>query len=413
LQDVIKNDTGAAPFQPAMASKEYDAPDDVFDREANPYPTGALTLHMLREKLGDDVFFHGLREYVQKHKLQQVETFQFREAMERAGGVSLQRFFDQWAFRPLVPHVRVSSSWDSASSSLNVAFEQLQTIDGYNPAFDLRVPVWVRGAGKSEWTKIAATFDVRTYTLATQLSSEPEMIVIDPKLTVLADFDVAQDSGAWARQLASGPTLGSRLRAAKALGRAGGTEADAAALATVVRDDRANRQLRVAAAGSLGTIGQNAARTLRTLLDTKFVSAPVRSTVVEHAAEAARGADAALKSEVAGALTRVYASDQSYGVRAAAIRGLGSLKNEQSWPTIVSALDADSQHDQIRRAAVAALADMDRTDALPLVLRRTAPGNSSNLRPEAAAALVKLAHHDPDRVFNLLAALLEDREPKT
>lgn len=412
-QDVIKNDTGAAPFQPAMASKEYDAPDDVFDREANPYPKGALILHMLREKLGDEVFFRGLREYVQKHKLQQVETFQFREAMERASGVSLQRFFDQWAFRPLVPHVRVSPSWDSASGLLSVAFEQLQTIDGYNPAFDLRVPVWVRLAGKSEWTRLVATFDVRTYTLTSPLPSEPEMIVIDPELTMLADFDVAQDSGTWARQLANGPTLGSRLRAAKSLGRAGGTEADAAALAAVVRDDRGIRQLRVAAAASLGIIGRNAAGTLRTLLDAKLAPAPVRSAVIEHAVETARESDAAFQSDVAGALTRVYSSDPSYGVRAAAIRALGSLKIEQNWPAIVSALDADSQHDQIRTAAVAALADMDRADALPLVLRRTVPGNSSNLRPEAAAALVKLAHHEPDRVFNVLAALLEDREPKT
>ncbi len=411
-QDVITNDIGAAPFQPAMASKEYDAPDDVFDREANPYPKGALILHMLRAKLGDEVFFRGLREYVQKHKLQQVETFQFREAMEHAGGVSLQRFFDQWAFRPLVPHVRVLPSWDSANSSLNVAFEQLQTIDGYNPAFNLSVPVWVRLVGKSDWTKLVAAFDVRTFTFTSQLPSEPEMIVIDPELTVLADFDVAQDSRSWARQLASGPTQGSRFQAAKAIGRAGATETDAAALVAVVRDDRAIPQLRIAAAASLGKVGRSAAGTLRTLLDAKFASAPVRSAVIEHLVEASYDTDVAFKSEVADALTRAYATDPSYGVRAAAIRGLGALKLEQGWPIILSALSVESQHDQIRKAAVAAVADMDRADGLPLVFARTAAGNSSSLRPEAATSLVKLAHHDPERVFVALAALLEDREVK-
>lgn len=413
LQDVIKNDTGAAPFQPAMVSKEYDAPDDVFDREANPYPKGALILHMLREQLGDEVFFRGLHEYVQKHKLQQVETFQFREAMERAGGVSLQRFFDQWAYRPLVPNVRVSPSWDAANSTLNVAFEQLQTIDGYNPAFDLAVPVWVRLPGKSEWTKLVASFDVRRYTLSAPLPSEPELIVIDPELSTLADFDVAIDSASWARQLTSGPTLGARLRAAKSLGKAGGSETDAAALAAVVRDDRAPRPLRIVAATSLGLIGRNAAGTLRTLLNAGVSSAPVRKAVIEHFAEAACETDPAFKSDVATSLVRVFTSDPSYGVRSAAIHGLGSLKLEQCWPTIVAALDVESQHDQIRKAAVTALADMNRADGLALVLRRTAMGNSSNLRPEAVAAMSKLAHHDPERSFNVLAALLEDREPKT
>ncbi len=416
-QDVIKNDTGAAPFQPAMASKEYDAPDDVFDREANPYPKGALILHMLREKLGDEVFFRGLREYVQKYKLQQVETFQFREAMEHAGGLSLQRFFDQWAFRPLVPHVRVSPSWDSASSSLNVSFEQVQTIDGYNPAFDLRVPVWVRLAGKSDWIKLGAAFDVRTYTLTSPLASEPEMIIVDPELTMLADFDVAQDSGTWVRQLVSGPTLGSRLRAAKALGRPGGGTDDAAALAGVVRDDRAPRALRVASAASMGSIGTNAASDLRMLLarhtgSPRIAPAPVRSAIVENAAAAASHSDAGLKDAFVTVFSHEFASDPSYAVRAACIRGLGVLKAERCLPTVLDALEADSQHDQIRKAAVAALADMDRADGLPLVLARTATGNSSNLRPEAAAALGKLAHHDPDRVFGTLAALLEDREVK-
>lgn len=412
-RDVIKNDTGAAPYQPAMASKEYDAPDDVFDREANPYPKGALILHMLRKRLGDEVFFRGLNEYTKKHAFQQVETFQFREAMERASGVSLQRFFDQWAFRPLVPNVRVSPSWDAANSTLNVAFEQLQTIDGYNPAFDLAVPLWVRQAGKTEWTKLVATFDVRKHSFSTTLPSEPEMILVDPELSILADFDVVADAAVWAKQLSSGPTLGSRLRAAKALGNTSVGDTATVALSAVVRDNRANRQLRISAATSLGSIGRNSAETLRALLSATIMSAPVRQAIVENAAQAARDSDAALKSDVAASLTRYFTSDPSYAVRAAAVRGLGALKLEQGWPTIVAALDVESQHDQIRKAAVGSIAEMNRAEGLSLVLRRTAMGNSSNLRPEAVAALSKLAHHDPDKTFNVLAALLEDREPKT
>jgi aminopeptidase N len=412
-QDVIKDDTGAAPYQPAMASKEYDSPDDVFDRAANPYPKGAMILHMLRERMGDEVFFRGLAEYVKKYKFKQVETFQFRECMERASGLSLQRFFDQWAFRPLTPNVRVTPAWDAVAGTLNVAFDQLQTIDGYNPAFDLAIPVWIRSKGQSNWTKLEARFDVRQYTLSNKLAAEPDMIVVDPELTMLADIDVAATPSEWARQLASGPTMGARLRAAKALGRPGATEQDAAALAAVVRDDRTLRNLRLAAAKSLGNVGTNASASLRAFLGSSLADAPVRSAIIEQAARVAASGDAASKTDVAAQLVHAFNSDPSYGVRAAAVRGLGTLKAESGWPTILAALDVDSQHDQIRKAAVAALADMDRADGLPLVLRRVAYGNSSDLRPEAATALARLAHHDPDRVFNVLAALLEDREPKT
>jgi aminopeptidase N len=410
-QDVIANDTGEAPFHPAMASKEYDSPDDVFDRAANPYAKGAMILHMLRQKLGDEVFFRGVASYVRQNKLRPVETFQFREAMEKAGGVSLQRFFEQWAFRPLTPKIHVASSWDAPGGTLNVAFEQKQTIDGFNPAFDVAVPVWVRAKGRSDWTKLEARFDVRRFTLAAKLDAEPEMIVIDPELTALADFDVQTSPGEWARQLASGPTIGARLRAAKSLGHS--DESGAAALASVVRDERANLPLRVACGQSLGSLGKIAAPSLRALLNATISEARVRSTVVEQSARAAAGGDEDERSSLASVLAHVFASDPSYGVRAAAVKGLGLLHVDSALPSVVAALEAESQHDQIRKAAVGALADMDRADCVPLVIARIAYGNSSTLRPAAIAALAKLAHHDPNRALAVLAELLDDREPKT
>ena len=167
----------------------------------------------------------------------------------------------------------------------------------------------------------------------------------------------------------------------------------------------------------MGSIGTNAASDLRMLVAFRTDSprigpARVKAAIIENAAIAASQADAELKDAFISVFSAVFASDSSYSVRAACIRGLGVLKAERCLPTVLAALEADSQHDQIRKAAVAALADMDRADGLPLVLARTAAGNSSSLRPEAAAALVKLAHHDPDRVFSTLAALLEDREVK-
>ncbi len=411
-QDVIKNDTGAAPFQPAMVSKEYDGPDDVFDRAANPYPKGALVLHMLRERMGDEVFFRGLGEYVQKHKFKQVETFQLRETMEKASGLTLQRFFDQWAYRPLVPKVKVSSSWDAAKGALNTTFEQTQTIDGYNPAFELAVPVWVRQKGRTDWTKLEAKFDTRTFALTSKLASEPEMVVVDPELAALAEFDVTATPESWAQTLASGPTMGSRMRAANALAHSA-TPGAAAALATAARDTRALKELRIECVQALGEMDSIGATELLKLLENHIPEAPVRSEVVSEVAHASEKADSAAREMVASKLARIFTSDPSYGVRAAAVKGLGQLKVESGLPTIMAALDTESQHDQIRKDAVGALAAMDRADSVPLVIRRVALGNSSSLRPDAIAALGKLAHHEPDRVFNVLAALLDDREIKT
>lgn len=416
IHDVASNDTGEAPYQPAMASKEYFFPDDAFDRAANPYPKGALVLHMLRARLGDDVFFRGLSDYTRAHKFQSVETFQFRQALEKAGGVSLQRFFDQWVFRPGVPKIKVTPSWDDTARTLTVNFEQTQIIDGYNPAFDLAIPLWLKSPGDTSWRKQVARFDERKGAIVLPLASKPDTILIDPDLTVLAKFDIALSESEWIAQAKSAPpppshpATGARFRAIEALGKSGGTESAAAALAAILRDESALRDLRIASAKSLESLGAPGTPLLtRALNDARIADARVRAALIEHAAAAAKADPAPITAR----LTALFKSDPSYAVRAAAIKALGTLKSDSAPLVIADALNTNSQHDQIRKAAIAALKSLDTPDALRLVLARTAPDNSSSLRAAATESLGHLAHHDPDRTFTALAALLNDREPRT
>jgi aminopeptidase N len=61
------------------------------------YQKGALAFHELRELLGDDLFWSGIREYTRTHFGQSVTTADLRLAMERASGRDLSGFFDRWA----------------------------------------------------------------------------------------------------------------------------------------------------------------------------------------------------------------------------------------------------------------------------------------------------------------------------
>jgi aminopeptidase N len=440
MTGVIKEDQVAAPYQPAMVSKEYDTPDEVFNRKSNPYPKGALVLHMLRARLGDDVFFRGLADYTQKHKFTAVETFQFRQAMERASGQSLQRFFDQWCYRPGVPKLSVSPSY--SNGTLTVSFEQLQRIDGYNPAFELRVPIWAKLDNKSEWTKLEARFDTKKHEFTAPLPAAPTMVLIDPELTTLTAIELRGPDNSLVAQLRSAPTLGARLGAARALATSDDDEsvsqsAAIDALAAVLRDESADRDLRAECARSLATranpgwidpkdrkkskpattaveTNSLAAKALRSALEFKSIAdAQVRAAIVEQTARGAERDEPAAQAALAKRMVRIFNTDPSYAVRAAAIRALGTLSALAEKPTILKALETDSRQDQIRQAAVQALADLDTPEALPLVVRRTAPDNSSVLRGTATAALSDLAHHDPDKVFSLLASLLDDREPRT
>ena len=57
------------------------------------YQKGALVLHELREKLGDQAFWAGIRRYTTANFGRSVQTEDLRHAMEEASGQNLQQFF--------------------------------------------------------------------------------------------------------------------------------------------------------------------------------------------------------------------------------------------------------------------------------------------------------------------------------
>jgi HEAT repeat protein len=110
---------------------------------------------------------------------------------------------------------------------------------------------------------------------------------------------------------------------------------------------------------------------------------------------------------------RLAHRDESYGVRAEALRVLGKIGGAAGRPVIIESLSVPSQHDQIRRAALAALADLDDAEGLDLALRYAAPGIPARTRPEAIEAVTRLAHHNREVAINTLVSLLNDREART
>ncbi len=86
------------------------------------YNKAAMVLHMLRRLLGDEAFFAGLRSFYTDWKFKKAGTDDFRQAMERAGGRDLNRFFETWIYGSSVPRVKFSSHL--ADGEAVVRFEQ-------------------------------------------------------------------------------------------------------------------------------------------------------------------------------------------------------------------------------------------------------------------------------------------------
>jgi aminopeptidase N len=81
-----------------------DAPaDDLFNPGV--YDRGALTLHALRQRVGDQVFFEILRAYHDRFRHAAATTADFVGVAEQISGQDLEEFFQGWLFEQTVPDI--------------------------------------------------------------------------------------------------------------------------------------------------------------------------------------------------------------------------------------------------------------------------------------------------------------------
>lgn len=208
-----------APGAPAMASCYYSSPDSTFFKPNDVYSKGALVLHMLRMRLGDDAFFRGTALYIDRCKFTQADSDDFRYALEAVSGESLERFFDQWVFRPGMPRLDAKVTWDASTSSLKVSLKQTQTINADNPAYALEVPLYLTWDGRDpEWRYIR--METRETEASFPLSGVPTDVVVDPNFSSGAPVRLEKTLAMWIEQLERSDSYFARIQAAERLGEA-------------------------------------------------------------------------------------------------------------------------------------------------------------------------------------------------
>jgi aminopeptidase N len=55
-------------------------------------------MHLLREEMGDDAFWKGLKNYTRKYFGKSVVTSDFVAAMQQANSKNLDNFFAKWVY---------------------------------------------------------------------------------------------------------------------------------------------------------------------------------------------------------------------------------------------------------------------------------------------------------------------------
>ena len=116
------------------------------------YNKSAVVLHMLRQLIGDEAFFAGVRKFYRDWTFKKAGTDNLREAFEAGTPLRLSRFFDRWILGTTIPRLRVTSRIPGGGESATIRIEQIGEL------FDLPVPISVQYVdGRTEEVVVVVT----------------------------------------------------------------------------------------------------------------------------------------------------------------------------------------------------------------------------------------------------------------
>jgi aminopeptidase N len=388
-------------YRRPIVCRSYDEPIELFD--AHLYQKAAWVVSMLRDELGDEVFWRALQRYLTRHAAGSVETADLRRAIEDASGRNLEAFFEQWVESAGHPVLSLESRWDEERRELVLEVGQQQEGEQVPEAFRAGVEVGLLVGG--HWRVERLEISRRRQSFAWPLSEEPACAAFDPRARLLAEVEWKRPAGPLCEVLARAPWAPARAEAAGALGRDGSRRAVLALGAALAGD--AAWGVRAAAAAALGEIRTEAAR--EALLPGLADRHPKARRAVVTALGAFRD-DAAF-----AALAEVLrAGDASCFVEAEAARSLGKTRRAGALAALADALETKTGtwNETVRAGVLGGLGHVaweEREGAVAALLGWTGRDRFIRCRTAATGALARVGEGS-DRARERLEELTEDAD---
>ncbi|MDW3651267.1 MAG: M1 family metallopeptidase [Bacteroidia bacterium] len=149
---------------------------------ANSYQKGGWVLHMLREEVGDAIFWRIIRSYYKTYAGSNASSSDFQEIAEKISGQDLDNFFKQWLYRAYNPALSWTWSYDDAKKELLLSCTQEQTGD----VFNLDIEFEVKTGDKASRHSFPLTEKMHSFRIP--MKKAPDSVEIDPDSRVLASF---------------------------------------------------------------------------------------------------------------------------------------------------------------------------------------------------------------------------------
>lgn len=148
----------------------------------NTYQKASWVLHMLRNKIGDEKFKTGIRNYYAQYEFGNAMTDDFVKVMEEASGQDLKPFFKQWIYGAGHPVIEYTWNYNAKKKILQIELEQKQEGEIYE--FPIEFGALMKG---DEEAKEVFSFNVdeKKAEFEVELDYSPDFIIMDPNVKLL------------------------------------------------------------------------------------------------------------------------------------------------------------------------------------------------------------------------------------
>ena len=163
----------------------FDTRAQIYNNETT-YLKGAVVLNMLRWVLGDEEYFKAMGYYLKKHQFSNVESSDFKTAIEESTGRNLGWFFDQWVYGGGHPVFEVRSQYLSDRKKVEVVVSQVQPIVEGQGIFVL--PAEIRIDVKGETTRRVVWIENETDVFYFDAEAEPSLVSFDGRGALVCEL---------------------------------------------------------------------------------------------------------------------------------------------------------------------------------------------------------------------------------
>ena len=158
---------------------DYDFSEELFDLVT--YNKGGIIIHMLRNYLGDEAFFEGLKQYLTKYQYQDAEVHQLRLVFEELTGKDLNWFFNQWFYNSGQPNIEITYDYNTVRKTVTVNLNQLQ-------ANTFQFPFTIDIFERNKKTRHTVFVETKESSFTFPYNRQPELIQVNADNSLLANI---------------------------------------------------------------------------------------------------------------------------------------------------------------------------------------------------------------------------------